>query len=261
MNAEARMPDLGLNELQQRFGAALHPDQSADEVEHAYRAIGGAAKVDAQARLKVYRANVIGGQINAARAAYPACERILGEQSLRAMLRDYLIRWPSTKPDLNDYGGHLPELLSEICQSHPDFANYPYLPDLAQLEWALHALYYAADDEPFDWSCIAALSPQQQLDIRPIPSQSVRLIRSAYPIDMLHKGTEFTATAQDDGRRNLIVFRDNYRPQYELIEAETFALIQACADGFSLGEMAESGTDSAALPELIQRGWVSHTRF
>ena len=109
----------------------------------------------AMERLDIYRRNVTAAHSEALRRVYPVCLEILGERSFASFARDYVRDYPSTSPDLNNYGEHFAALLARRTASIATLAQFRYLPDLARLEWHWHAAYYQADDEPFDFDAFA----------------------------------------------------------------------------------------------------------
>lgn len=93
------------------------------------------------AGLQAYRANAQAIAQRALVAAYPVLAQLLGEEALAALARDLWQAHPPVRGDLAWFGAELPSWLSGI----DDFADMPWLADVARLEWAVHAASGAAD--------------------------------------------------------------------------------------------------------------------
>jgi hypothetical protein len=88
-------------------------------------------------RLAVYRANVRAGRLAALKAAFPVVQQLVGDEFFEALARAHAQAQGSTSGDLNRFGQHFARFLRgfEPVQRQPELA---YLPDVAQLEWAVH---------------------------------------------------------------------------------------------------------------------------
>lgn len=89
------------------------------------------------------------GRASARRAvsqAYPVLQRCLGEQALGVLAHRLWEQSPPGCGDLNRWGDALPALLDHA----PEVSPWPWLGDLARLEWALHLARQAADPVPLD---------------------------------------------------------------------------------------------------------------
>lgn len=251
----------GLAELQRRFAQSLRPDITTTELDEAYHGIGGAANVHPQARLAVYRNNAIGVQILALQTIYPACLRILGEACFRTLGRDYLQAHPSTDPDLNRFGNRYPELLSGLQDGvgeHNSFADYPYLADLARLEWALHQAWFAADSSPFDPAQLSDPNcdpPQLRFALPP----GTRLLASRWPLLSLHRSGD-PHPADGDGPLPLCIYRQGYAVVAIAVEHPLFALLGGIQQQRPLGELAAAGLAIERIGELLQRGCLTQAR-
>ena len=153
---------------------------------------GSPAMRDAQARLQrlvlepssrglaAYRAN---GQALAERAlaaAYPVVAAMVGPASLNALARTLWHGHPSRHGDVARWGGDLPALLELEAQ----LADFPYLADLARVEWALHLAAGAPDDsaEPASFALLTQQDPAPST-LRLAPGTA--LIRSPWPVASL----------------------------------------------------------------------------
>ncbi len=130
------------------------------------------------ARIAVYRNNARSALASTLRAAFPAVERLLGEDYFGAVSEEFMRLYPPRSPVLNEYGSEFAAFIDGFSPLH----GFPYLGDLARLEWARRAAFHAADASPpvFDSGSREALQSlvEQRLTWHP----SLRLLHSAHPI-------------------------------------------------------------------------------
>jgi hypothetical protein len=177
------------------------------------------------ARIAVYRNNARSALVSTLRAAFPAVERLLGEDYFGAVSEEFMRQCPPRSPVLNEYGGEFAAFIDGFSPLH----GFPYLGDLARLEWARRTAFHAADAAPpvFDAGSRAALLSlvEQRLGWHP----SLRLLHSAHPILRLWQSQVEDAPAPlpDEWHpATLIVWRRGWRveaqqilpPERELLE-------------------------------------------
>ncbi len=108
-------------------------------------------------RFGLYRGNLTATWDKVLSAAFPVIRQFLGEEFFTALSRAFGMAHPSDSPDLNQFGAGFADFLRDFHH----VADYPFLPDLAGLEWALHRNYYASEGPALDAAALAALSPEQ----------------------------------------------------------------------------------------------------
>jgi uncharacterized protein (UPF0276 family) len=140
---------------QQSFGSALFDAGAEQEALPMFKDNGRLPQ-----RLALYRGNLSGAWGKALGSAYPVLRAQVGEEFFGGLAREYGKAHPSRDGDLNRFGAAFADFLAGF----PHVADYPYFPDLARLEWALHRAHYAAHTAPLDAAAFAALSPEQ-LDV------------------------------------------------------------------------------------------------
>jgi len=131
---------------------------------------------EAELRFAVYRNNVQHGLSRALAQRYPVIEALLGEESFLALARVFIAAEPPASPLLYAWGAEMPDFLDGM----PALAEYPYLGDVARLEWARGLAWHAADAEAVrsDGLFQAAAEPER-LRLRFHPSLQVLATRHA----------------------------------------------------------------------------------
>lgn len=101
------------------------------------------AKGDAKARLGIYRDAYALRLIDILYGDFPAVYEILGTQAFIDMARFYLAAYPSTSFTVRHFGQYLAKFLNET----PPYADYPYLSQMADFEWAKGTVFDAPDTD------------------------------------------------------------------------------------------------------------------
>ena len=247
------MPD-DLAALQARFAAGLLA--AGDHPAGLFR--GDAAR--AARRFALYRGNLTANWESALGNAYPVIRRMLGDEFFRALAREYGRATPQTEGDLNRFGRHLPGFLDTFAP----VADYPYLPDMARLEWALHAAHQAADTPALDAATLSTLDADRLDALRLALHPAATLLRSDWAIDALWQahqpdGPPWPEALAQPSR--LAVCRPRWRAELLCLSPGEYTALAAIADGRTLGEALESAfADDAhfdpahALPRWLDAG-------
>ena len=227
----------GLRDFQSGFAAALHqPDAPAD--------------VAAHPGFAVYRTNRRNGLINALADLFPVVRALVGDDLFRHCAAAFLADRPPRSPVMIGYGGMFARFLAAFAPA----AELPYLPDVAALEFALHEAFHAPDAAPFGLAEFQSLPPEILAGLQLALHPSVRLIASAYPIDLIwraHQGAEAIALLEDLPARaaTLLIARPDQA-------VELRALPQAAFDAVASLRAGATACDGEVLLELFQAGLI-----
>jgi hypothetical protein len=108
-------------------------------------AIHGSPLPEDSPGLRAHRGHqrVVSGQL--LNSVYPRVATMVGEDTLAQLAWQLWRQHPPTSGDLGDWGGALPELLTELVAHDADWQPWACLPELARLEWACHQCERAAE--------------------------------------------------------------------------------------------------------------------
>ena len=232
---------LGLPEIQTAFRNAMR-----GEPEPRLLAEIADDGLGARARLDVYRHHVLTTLTEVLMAAYPVVTRLVDPRFFAYAADRYIRGELPTSPCLHEYGPSFPEFLAGFPPCH----DLEYLPDVARLEWALHAARYADDAPALDPSRMAAVPPEQTPWLALLVHPSLAYLESPWPIDEIWRANQpdrdpvvvdlAAGGAQLEIRRRAddVVFR--------ALDPPTFAFRRALARGATLAEAAERGFERQA---------------
>ncbi|MDM5180755.1 DUF692 family protein [Massilia sp. DJPM01] len=238
---------------QQRFAAALFD-----------RAGEGAAlaqfKGEANAhRFGLYRGNLTVTWNKTLAAACPVLRQLVGEEFFGGLTRAYGMAQPSLDADLNRFGAGFARFLDGF----PHIADYPYLPDMARLEWALHRAHYAPDADPIGAAALATLSPEAFEDARYTLHPACSLIASSWavvPLWQAHQpdsGVDFPSAMNYPSAA--LVARPRWKTELVALTPAHAGALAALAGGYTMGEALDA---AFALDEQFDIGahlaqWVA----
>jgi Putative DNA-binding domain len=243
--------------------AALHapgPPQALDA-----RAWSAAGERAARG-LVAYRANAQALAHRAMSAAFPRLERMLGEDAFPALAAAFWRAHPPTRGDIAEWGDALPGWIA----AQPSLATWPWLPDAARLDWAVHQAERAADALP-DMGSLALLGEHDPGRLGLLFMPGVALVDSAWPIVTVFDAhaEAVKAEALDAMRRALdageaqaaLITRPAWRAKVLAVDRPTarfIAVLLAQGDlGSALAQAVPEGFDFAAwLPRAVQLGWL-----
>jgi hypothetical protein len=134
-----------------------------------------------EARVHVYRNHVFSSLTEALASTYPVVCRLVDRRFFDFAADAYIRRQPPRNPCLFEYGATLPDFLATF----PPCADYPYLPDVARLEWAMNAVLHADEVRPIPRGALAGVSPDDvgRLVLRLDPAGA--WVRSDWPVDRI----------------------------------------------------------------------------
>ncbi|MFL6658460.1 MAG: DUF692 family multinuclear iron-containing protein, partial [Massilia sp.] len=190
-------------------------------------------------RFGLYRGNLTATWDKVLSAAFPVIRQFLGEEFFTALSRAFGMAHPSNSPDLNQFGAGFADFLREF----PHVADYPFLPDLARLEWALHRNYYAPEGPALDAAALAALSPEQFEQARFALHPTAALFASAWaivPLWQAHQpeGPDFPLDMAIPSAAVLV--RPRWKTELQPLSAAAHAALAILQGGATMGEALDA---------------------
>lgn len=205
--------------------------------------------VDEHGRFNVYRNNLRITLRNALRTTFPAVEKLVGEDYFSALTLLYVERHPPRSPIMTEYGHDFAEFLSTF---NP-LSDYPYLADVARIEFARVQAYHAADTDSFriesEASAIAAL------DISAMLHPSVTVVVSENPALSIWRSQlePDAAPPIPDATETAIIWRQDDLVTEMLAHADDEVLLQHFAQSQTFAALISEYPDDPSAETLIAR--------
>ena len=209
-------------------------------------------------RVAIHRHHFVITLTEALSATYPVVRRLLGADYFDQLARRFIGLSPPAAPCLFEYGADLAAFLQRL----PALADFPYVPDVARLEWLINAAYHADDAPALDLATLATIAPAQWSTLVLPIHPATALLRSDWPADAVWQAHQAEEVAEVDlatGPVAVLVTRRGDDVEWRRLDTGRADLFDRLAGGVPLApaleQAAAAGVDpAAALTELLNAG-------
>ncbi len=247
-------------------------------------------------RLSVYANGYVARIRESLKEVYEAIHFVLGDERFDLLCRDYAFRYPSHDYNLNFVGIHLPEFLSVIAsdpkgrrkarakQSQSSgiassafgllamTTKFPFLVDLAKLEWLIWKAFHAFDESPVNPETLKNISPDDWETMRLIFQPSVSLLSSAHSVldiwrarppncaagsPLAEKKKTVSLSADWSRPQKILVGRKQDQVRCEPLSPQQFRLLEGLISGKTLGDVCERLAEDSS-EEIPITAWFSN---
>jgi len=238
---------LTLRELQLKFFQAIaSPPPAASKYgfdPDFVQLVQGRGPLGAEERIDIYAQMYCARILDALSEDFLRVAAALGPEHFRAVARVYLAGTPSVHPSLRYIGRSFPTFLS----THRDGKMFPFLPDLARLEWARLEVFDACDAVPLQMTDLQAIPPEEWPQLKFCLIPACQILTSAWPIHDIWSilGDEMAVdwTLAQPVETAVRVWRDNfivYQASMDPIEQHALQCVQAGEAFATICETVES---------------------
>lgn len=198
-------------------------------------------------RFNVYRNNYRITLRNALRTTFPAIEKLVGPEFFSALAIEFAERHPPHSPIMARYG----EGFAEFLAGFGPLSDYPYLSDVARIEFARVHAYHAADAEPFPLQ--DEVSIIDALDVPAKLHPSVTIIASNQPALSIWRAQVGLAASEPENWEieTGLVWRRDDRVAETLVSTIEIQLLGHFARDAVFSELLRDFTDRHAAEALI----------
>nr|WP_297348042.1 DNA-binding domain-containing protein [uncultured Glaciecola sp.] len=205
-------------------------------------------QTDTQTGLNIYTNNFIENGIRALSITFPTVEGLIGEDSFRVLSRQFLRYEAKASFDWAEYGITLPTFI----ESQEALETYPFLSEVAELDWSIHCVQREADKK-FQPATFAALESGDTNALRFIAAPGLQIRNFWFPVVDLYRLIHDPYLQSEEGMvarkallknstelinnainmttpRSLILWRAEYKAQFEYVpdaEADVIHKINA----------------------------------
>lgn len=191
--------------------------------------------VPPELRLAIHRNNTYASLVEVLTGAFPRVAALLDEGRFRTTAASYVGEELPSRSQLAKYGAKFPAFLERL----PLARIYPWLPDLARLEWARHEAFFAADAVPLTPEAVSSIPAERYSDLRLRLHPAVRWVTAQYPVDQLWEASAVPAHVAPQ-RVAVLVMRPNLAVVHTVITAADTVFLHAVASGQTLDGAAEA---------------------
>lgn len=250
----------------------MRPQSSQKEpIESAKRIrLDASIQVNIHSGLNVYTNNFIENGIRALSITFPTVEGLIGEDSFRMLSRKFLRQDAKASFDWAEYGITLPTFI----EGQEALETYPFLSEVAQLDWVIHGVQRQAD-KAFEASTFASLETGDTDLLRFTPAPGLQLLTFWFPVVDLYQLIHDPYLQSDEGilarkallkkttksinnainmatPRSLVLWRAEYKAQFEYISDAEADVIQQINAQASVNAVIDTiGTHNIDLVEWL----------
>lgn len=249
-----------LAETQAAFHAlatrAAAPPSNAEEF------LVGSLELSADERIGVYADMYLWRLTDALREDYPKLAALLGDERFLALSEAYAREHPSDRPDLGQFGRHLPAFLRRFPAS-----ERADLGDLAALEWVRSEVFFEAPADPVAREALAALGPGAFADARLRLVPALRFLVLDHDVTALWRRLE---DGEPPGSPSAdptaaAVWRAGYEVFHGRVEPDEARALEAARAGEPLASVCAAfgqredpaAAAFAALASWFDEGWIA----
>ena len=162
---------------------------------------------------------------------------VVGEAAFHNLITDYLLVHPSSHFSLRYVG----ELLPDFVRPHAFGAQWPYLADLAMLEWTILEAFDAPDAPPLDAAALGAVPQARWPDLRFTLTPSLRLLDVGWPVHEIWRQTQAGETPAEPhpAATCLRVWRQGWRVFHRQTDAVEVAALRAVQQEAAFADVCE----------------------
>lgn len=192
--------------------------------------------------------------------AFPTVRALLGDEAWASLAQQLWRDHPPVEADLNRWGAALPAWLN----AHHSGVDWPWLGDVARLDWACHESTQAAD-ATLQGDTLARLgdTAPQDLMIRLMPS--IHVVRSEWPVVSLRRAPDpaWRPAHPAPEAECALVSRPGWHPQVDVLPPTWVDWMSALASGAEqppldtlLDRQAPAFDVTAWLTHALTQGWI-----
>ncbi len=181
---------------------------------------------------------------------------MLGDEEFFNLCHTYAHRIPSLDYNLNFAGRDLPGFL----KSQSLVRNFPFLPDLAGLEWLIWRAFHAFDELALTSTQISGIPMEDWEEARMVFQPSVGLISSEWSILEVWKGRRecnIPTAKVIPSAQQILVSRKTDQVYCELLDENQYKLLKGLVAGQSLGAVCEELAKTTPEEPLPLSAWFS----
>lgn len=249
---------MNLRDTQVWMVAAITGQDAAARAKDIERFITKGPRMSASERFEIYCSGYHARLLECLLDDYPVLAAMLGEGPFESLCRAYFDRHPSTSPNLNGFGRHMPSFCREVDLGESFAAQRVFASELATLEWALVEVLHAECPPPLEVAALQSVPPDAWARARFIKSEGLRLFRFEYPVNAVfiaNRIDEIVPEVPSPSPNAVAVYRKDVQLWRMDLTPAMLDVLEPLLEGKNLGEaLAAIEADEAEADVLAQTG-------
>ncbi len=210
-------------------------------------------------RLGIYQHSVANGLRDALSGVFEVVNKLVGDEFFAHVSESYVQAHPSTSGNVHDFGETFPEYLETFL----GLETLPYLPDVARLEWAYHAVFHSPVGEMLNIDKLSQVPESKYDQLTLLLSPACYFLSSNFPVLRIWQANQDAACNSDskgdgivnldEGGVDLVILREGKQIVFHSLAPGDFAMLKAFSDGETFNVSCEaalkvdSGCDASKI--------------
>ena len=191
-------------------------------------------------RLNIYRHSITIGLSDALAGVYDVVKKLVGDVFFAHIAEQYIQAYPSQTGNVHDFGEAFPEFL----KASSEIEALPYLPDVARLEWAYHAVFHSPVAEVLNIEKLMQVPESRYDRLTLVWSPYCLLLHSNFPVLRIWQTNQddYAGDKQvslDEGGDYLAILREGKQIAFHPFSSTGFAMLNAIAEGEKFTQACE----------------------
>lgn len=222
--------------------------------------------------LKIYQRNLIANAVRALSITFPTVLTLVGDELFAHAVEQLIRQDPPQTGDWGQWGESFPRELKQLSA----LQAYPYVADVAELDFSLHQLG-RAQDTYCDLTSMSLLADCAMDELRLVLNPTLHLLAAEYPIidiyqanhapsnDIPHFLQQAQAKLIAGVGQVALLYRPQFKPLIRAIEPSEYDWLILMQKNFSLGEALDTlayrkqaFSFEQWLPLAVQHNLISH---
>ncbi len=222
--------------------------------------------------LEIYQRNLLASAERALQITFATVLQLIGEDLFNHATKILLQQSPPAQGDWALWGDEFPALLRAMQQ----LADYPYVADCAELDWARHKLERAKDGDT-DMASMQLLADLDPDDIEMVLSENLKFFSSQFPLVDIFLGhvepkqneniwlKQAKIKLENSQGQKVLLYRPQFKVQVRALNDDEYYFLSLLKERISLGQIfdlmiSEGHPDFSFeqwLPMAIQQNLIS----
>ena len=224
--------------------------------------IVGTEKVSVEVRLMIYGNAYRARLLEALESTYPVLKTCMGDDDFYQLGHEYIDTTPSIYKSIRWFGDQLPAFLRD----HEQYGDYPYLSELAMVEWTMTLVFDAKDSDVMTEADINQLTGDEWQALR------IQFIPSMYLLNLSWNVLEIWQTISDEQKPpqavcsaspvNWVLWRHELMNHHSSITQEEAFAIKRVMEGDTFAMLCEGlcqwmDEENAVMRAVtLLKGWI-----
>jgi hypothetical protein len=218
--------------------------------------------VSVDVRLSIYSEAYQSRLIEALATSYPVMRDYLGYDRFQMLGQQYLEKYPSHFRSIRWFGDCLEVFLKESEL----YSNFPYLSELAKVEWTMTLVFDAPDSHILTIDALSNIPPESWVDMQIHLHPSIYLMQFKWNVLPLWQAISQNQSPPELGQSESLVtwvfWRNNLINYYCSLADDEALAIGAVIKGYPFGEVCELLSESGSEQDIAMRavsllkGWI-----